>query len=230
MKTIKTTAPIAIEDLKQYFADNTINYVIDYSKSALKGAKILTYLSNLDLPCDIEFEDSEQGRAERIELLKEYFNSPLLVNIASLEQMAISVLQQYKGLGDYGLGDFIEENSEIITKWVSVLDSLSLYNMYIVDSEEMKGYAKSFPNDADDSTRGINFVSVLKHEDFYGFYDIVNKDSLKFYPTYFDSYMYKGKSLYNFWAVENNPLFVLTWGIATGIINGEQEMAEAKGE
>jgi hypothetical protein len=28
--------------------------------------------------------------------------------------------------------------------------------------------------------------------------------------------MFKGQNLYSFWANENNPMFLLTWGIAVG--------------
>jgi hypothetical protein len=35
--------------------------------------------------------------------------------------------------------------------------------------------------------------------------------------------MFKGKNLFSFWANENNPLFLLTWGIANNIHN-EREL------
>ena len=47
---IKTIAPIAIEDLKKYFLDKSITYNIDYTNSKIKGTKLLTYISNLDIP------------------------------------------------------------------------------------------------------------------------------------------------------------------------------------
>ena len=221
MNTIKTVAPIAIEELKKYFVDNTINYVIDYANSTIKGAKLLTYLSNLDLPCDIEFTDD----AEKLEILKEYFNSPLIVKIKSLEDLALSVLYEAKRFEDNGMNEFIEKNTEIVQQWLSVCDSLTLFNMYSVDHEEMKEFAQSFPLDETDSTRGINFVSLLDHEEFYGLYAVIAQDSLKFYKTYFNSYMFKGKNLYHYWANQNNPMFLLTWGIATGLDIASTEVA-----
>ena len=47
---IETKAPIAIDDLKKHFTDENVEFLIDYDKSDLKGEKLLTYLSNLDLP------------------------------------------------------------------------------------------------------------------------------------------------------------------------------------
>ena len=34
--------------------------------------------------------------------------------------------------------------------------------------------------------------------------------------------MFKGQNLYSYWANENNPMFLLTWGIANGIVTKEQ--------
>ena len=61
---IETKAPISIEDLKKHFTEKDVSYLIDYSTSELKGKKLLTYLSNLDIPADIKNVD--------LELVKEY--------------------------------------------------------------------------------------------------------------------------------------------------------------
>ena len=44
-----TIAPIPIELLKEYFSDDTIIFNVDYANSILKGEKLITYLSNLDV-------------------------------------------------------------------------------------------------------------------------------------------------------------------------------------
>jgi hypothetical protein len=33
--------------------------------------------------------------------------------------------------------------------------------------------------------------------------------------------MFKGKNMYAYWANENNPLFLLTYGIAEGVVGGD---------
>jgi len=35
--------------------------------------------------------------------------------------------------------------------------------------------------------------------------------------------MFKGNNLFSYWANENNPMFLLTWGIASGNIQKAQE-------
>ena len=41
-------------------------------------------------------------------------------------------------------------------------------------------------------------------------------DFVKNYTKYFKDYMFKGKSLFEYWATESNPLFLLTWAVAEG--------------
>ena len=121
---IETKAPIAIDELKKYFTDKDVSYLIDYSTSELKGKKLLTYLSNLDIPADIKNVD--------LELVKEYLHSVSLVNIKSLENIVIDILLVEKNLAkNEHYNKFITENFEIIEKWKNKLESLTLYNMYM---------------------------------------------------------------------------------------------------
>jgi hypothetical protein len=217
MNIIETTVPISVDNLKKYFTDKNIFYKIDYEKSELKGKNFITYLSNLDLPCDVINID--------IDLINEYFNSTSLVNISALENIAIDILLRYKKLNEIKIfDDFIDNNKKIIDKWCNKLESLIVYNMYMINSEEFRNYAKSFEKNDTNEIFGINFISLLKNERFYLFYNkIISK--LKFYTHYFDDYMFKGKNMYSYWAVDKNPMFLITWAIAAGKGN---EFIEAK--
>jgi hypothetical protein len=219
MNILNVSAPIAIEDLKKYFTDKTTFYNINYAESKLRGSKLITYLSNLDLPVDIELNVSDE---EKYELIKDYMNSPMLVNIESLEFAVISILEEAKGLNQYGHKIFIEQNQELIDRWISKIDSLTLYNMFIINSEETKQFAESFPLDETQDITGVNFISLLKHPEFYSLYHKIDESKLKFYKNYFNEYMFKGKNMYSFWANQNNPLFLLTFGIGSGDVTAEQ--------
>jgi hypothetical protein len=220
MNFVNTIAPIPIDELKKYFTDNNTFYIIDYKNSKLKGKKLLTYFSNLEIPVDISFKDTEID--DYFELLKEYFQTEMICNIKSLEKSAIDCLLHFKKIKINNFFDkFCIENELLIKEWVKKLDSLTLFNLYSVGSEEFSNFAQSYPSNDTCSLEGINFVSLLKHEEMYELYDIIEKDNLIFYGEYFNKYMFKGKNLFHFWANENNPLFLLTFGIAEGHVNAE---------
>ena len=191
---IETKAPIDIDDLKKHFTDKDVSFLIDYKASDLKGEKLLTYLSNLDLPCDLKNADHD--------LLKDYFYTSSLVKCPALEEMTIEVLHQYKNVD------------------VNNYDSLSLYNMYIVEDDKFKEYVETHPKDDTNDLEGVNFVSILHNTRFFEYYDKVEDKNLTFYTKYFKEYMFRGKNLFEYWANPNNPLFLITWDIARG--NGKE--------
>jgi hypothetical protein len=227
MNFVKTVAPIAIEDLKKYFMDRNTFFIIDYKNSSLRGKKLLTYLSNLDVPSDIDFTDCDDG--EFFEILTEYFNLQTLCKVEFLEKTAIAVLKEKSEiLNTRFFKTFIESNSEIIDGWLSKIYSLTLYNMYIVDIPEFKKFATDHTTDDTESLIGINFVSLLKHSELYDLYQKIDHGKIKFYKNYFNEYIFKGANLYSFWANENNPMFLLTVSISSGTINGNDYISAVK--
>ncbi len=160
-------------------------------------------------------------------MLKEYLNSSMIVNVATLERTIINILHQTKGLVPIIDKEFIEENKEILNKWISKLESLTLYNMYIVKEDAFKEFVDSFPIDETKEMVGVNFISLLKHKSFYSLYRNMDQKQLKFYSHYFNEYVFKGKNLFSYWANENNPLFLLTYGIAEGLVK-DNEYVEMK--
>jgi hypothetical protein len=225
LNIIKTTAPISIDLLKSYFVDKTIFYVIDYKNSTLKGKKLLTYLSNLEIPSDIDFTGCTDE--EFFEILNEYFSTEMICNINFLEKAAITALKEKTHIVETQFfKKFLDENGEIVESWLQKLYSLTLYNLYSIDNPEFKDFVSQHQMDDTDSLVGINFVSLLKHNETYELYQKLDTSKLKFYKKYFDEYMFKGKNLYYYWANENNPMFLLTFGIADGIVKGEEYVAQ----
>jgi hypothetical protein len=218
-KIIKVTAPISIENLKLYFEDKEIKFLINYTESTLKKEKIITYLSNLELPCDIIFDQSND---EHIELLKYYFISRNIISAPSLSEEALKVCLEFKNICDYGYQRFIDDNREIVENWVRLIESMSLYNLYTIKSEETENYVKGF-NSADCFSLGLNFVNLFSLEDLGLMYENIDENNLLYYPEFFNDYMFKGNSLYHYWANENNPMFIMTWGIMHNVIGEKVE-------
>jgi len=220
MNIVNTTAPLSIDNLKKFFVDKDILYIIDYKNSSIKGSKLLTYLSNLDIPCDIDFKDCSEE--ECYNMIKEYMHFSMLVNIRSLELVVISLLMQFKGLIKKQDERFIKENNDIIKHWITRVDSLTLYNMLIVDSQEFKDFVENFPTDDTDSLVGVNFLSLIKNPEMYDLYQTLDESAVVNYKKYFNEYMFKGKNLYSYWANENNPMFLLTYNIASGDLSANE--------
>ena len=91
-----------------------------------------------------------------------------------------------------------------------------IYNLHTIDLEDAKDFIDSAPKNNTDSLVGVNFVSLLKHEEIYHLIVDTELTDCVFYEKYFDEYMFKGKNLYSYWANDNNPLFLTTWAVATG--------------
>ena len=72
-----TVAPIPIEELKEYFNDDSIVFNINYANSTLKGNKLLTYISNLDIPVQLS-GFYELSYEEKEEFVLAYMNSKLI--------------------------------------------------------------------------------------------------------------------------------------------------------
>lgn len=213
MNIIETVAPIPIEDLKKYFEDNNTKYLIDYENSKLKGTKLLIYLSNLDIPCDIKIDTESENYYS---LLTDYLNCPFLLDIETLELSAIElILCKKKILQDDTLEKFVQENFEIITKWEKILDSCTLFNMYCVQEDSFKDFVKSHRVAEEESLEGINYVNLFKYPHLYEYLSNIRMENLYYYEKHFNDYMFKGKNLYSYWAVPENPLFLLTFSIAS---------------
>ena len=151
---------------------------------------------------------------DSINFIIDYENSEL-----QGEKLLVEVLLVRKNLSLECLGcyqDFINDNEEVIDIWIKKLDSLTLYNMYIIQDDEMKDWVLSYKEDDTDDIKGINFVSLLKHEDFYYYYNGLDEKNLTYYSKYFNEYMFNGKSLFDYWSYKKNPLFLLTWGVGAG--------------
>lgn len=213
MNIIETSVPISIDKLKDYFNDKEKIFLIDYDNSTLKNEKFLIYLSNLDLPCDLHFDKSKE---EHLSLLIDYLKSKNLVSIPSLEKESLCVFLQMKEIHDFGYKNFIEKNEEELNKILKLLESMSLYNFYCINSETFKKDVESREHKSCDDL-GYNFVNLFKYDDFNLLFENTKSNELFFYEDFFKEYMFKGKNLYYYWANENNPLFLMTWGIANGL-------------
>lgn len=215
---IETTAPISIDLLKLYFEDKETKFIINYKDSNLKGEKLITYLSNLDIPCDLNITEPD----DLVEMVGVYLNSTSLVNISLLEEVIINLLMQKRGIIPVVDSDVLEQYSKELDVWEQRVDSLTLYNIHSIQDETLKEFSENAPVAEDDGDmKGVNFVSLLKRDSLYSLLEKTEPDNLRYYPKFFNEYIFKGKNLFSYWANRNNPMFILTHSMASGSLDIE---------
>lgn len=215
---IHTSAPIPFEELKKFFQNDGVRYIVNISTSELKGDKLLTYLGNLDIPIDITYDKEE----ELFELAKNYLHFDLMVSINTLEDLTLGALFCLKGLDNNGLEQFVEDNYEILQKWERRLDQLLVYNFHTVNHTGYDDWIAELPVDEDDSREGINFVSLMKHKACYVLLQGAKEENKMFNPTFFNEPVFKGNNLFVYWAHDQNPIFLLQNAISSGEISGAE--------
>lgn len=201
---LRTKAPISTHDLKRKFKEN-IQFVIDYDESTYKGKVFLTYLSNLDANCKVVFNTPQS----KLELLKEYLHSTLLVNFPEMENMAMQVLLEAsgkEGFIEFDPWEFINSNTEIIEKWLRCIQSLPVFALWCNDAH--RDLVNEYPEDDDTSLAGINFVKLIKHENFPILIADIPYENLCWNKFFFESYVFAGDNLFTYFQEKNNPLFL----------------------
>lgn len=226
MNIIETTVPISIENLKKYFENKEINFHIDYDNSVLKEEKFLTYLSNLDVPCDVNLNIENE---EHQKLISIYMHMQNLVDITSFEEEVLCICLQAAGVVEVQkeYENFMEKNSQIINHWLQIFRSLSVYNSYIIKEESIKKTCREKFENIKSEGVGNNFVNLLKYKNCDLLYFYNEDEKLYFYEDLFEEYMFSGKNLFSFYANKNNKLFLLTWASTNGIL---EKFIEEMGE
>ena len=260
-----TVAPIPIEELKEYFNDDSIVFNIDYANSTLKGNKLLTYISNLDIPVQLS-GFYELSYEEKEEFVLAYMNSKLIVNLEDIEKTILYYLLVQLGfetpVGDFDnvyitninssagtaieseannetshldgnsnlkifnhdeLETFLENNEEVIKRWIIAIASGSVYNVVSIkdsDNNSIFPAEKEFEVLDDYDYVGVNYVKLFAYEKTQL---IMTYEGCPVYymKKQFEENMFKGKNLHYFFINENNFMSMFTFGIANGYIDYE---------
>ena len=130
------TAPIPASSLREHFVNKDVLFVIDYKNSTLKGMRLLTYLANLKMPVDIQWD--LDNYAEYSELLKAYFEQRGVVDCHSLAALASEVVMHFSRVrreectfispvSEEFIQRFCEENMNEVAMWCAFLSSMVVY-------------------------------------------------------------------------------------------------------
>jgi len=218
---VTTGAPIPLADLKMNFVGEGVRYLIDMDQNTMNPYVLITYLGNLEIDFNLKFHNYEQV----MDMLDAYLNTPTLVKIPELLKPMLEMVKAHKNLEsifnkeDKCQKEFFESHKDILDVWVRRLDSLLVYAIYAVNSEDMRDGIKDIPNNMDNDPVGCNFVNLLSLPNLLSYYETVDDRNLEYYPHLFNDYMFKDKALFDFWVNDENTINHLVSGIAVGKVS-----------
>ncbi|MNQ10545.1 hypothetical protein D3C85_233860 [compost metagenome] len=205
MEKISCTAPIGLAELKRKFTEE-VEFEIDYDNSRFKGKTLITYLSNLDITVRLKLSDPVEAQ----KLVADYLTMPAMVKIADLEDLAMNLVLAYNQkpyLLPFDPTDFLVANQPVLEMWTRRLFSLPLYAMYSM-GQEYRDAVHTYPEDKDDNVIGLNFVHLIKHPLFAVLLENMTEEKWTWNKTFFNEYVFAGNNLFNYFAVQDNPLFI----------------------
>lgn len=225
---IETKVPLSMEEMKNLFMNrDKFRYVINYSDSSLKGSGFLFYISNLELPAELDLTD-DVSTEDKFELIYEYMKMSNLIDVGTLAYTVMEILLVARNVDTSDMFDnsfltkdevhqFIQEHTEIVKKWISFMNSLYVYALYVAyetSPSENAGDANPIqqmvPKIDDPNYIGNNFINVMNLPGFFEIYfsKEINMDNTAFFTHQFTEYCFQGKNLYHFFAHEDNWLFL----------------------
>lgn len=206
--------PLDDNQLLEFIDNQDKVYVIDFSKNTLDNQTALTYLSNLEMKCNVDF--SGLSLEQKFDLIKTYMTFDSMVSIENLEKLVLQIFNQYKGLiiedsildilSKDEISSFIKENQDLLQKYDEVFSSIFFFNLMSFYNNEEKELMKKGCEKIIQNPRyiGINFVNLLKYPEFYAQFLLDKPKYTYYFQEYFEDYMFKGYNLFKFLETENN--------------------------
>lgn len=206
--------PLDDNQLLEFIDNQDKVYEIDFSKNTLDNQTALTYLSNLEMKCNIDF--SGLSLEQKFDLIKIYMTFDSMVSIENLEKIVLQIFNQYKGisledcnlniLSKEEISTFIDKNQELLQKYDEVFSSIFFFNLLSYYNEEERELMKKGCEKVIQNPRyiGINFVNLLKYPEFYAQFLLDKPKYTYYFQEYFEDYMFKGYNLFKFLETENN--------------------------
>lgn len=206
--------PLDDNQLLEFIDNQDKVYEIDFSKNTLDNQTALTYLSNLEMKCNVDF--SNLSLEQKFDLIKIYMTFDSMVSIENLEKIVLQIFNQYKGisledcnlniLSKEEISTFIDKNQELLQKYDEVFSSIFFFNLLSYYNEEERELMKKGCEKVIQNPRyiGINFVNLLKYPEFYAQFLLDKPKYTYYFQEYFEDYMFKGYNLFKFLETENN--------------------------
>jgi hypothetical protein len=226
----EVTAPLKVEELKDFIENKNKRYIINYQKSEIKDSILLNYLSNLELPCELDLQNEDYKSKES--LILAYLNSKNMIELSSLSLNVAMILLERRGVvtdqvfinplfSKEEVKLFINSHEDVLNKWEHFIESSIVYSLYILKDLDRENDIKSLAPNIDDSNYvGLNIVHLFKIPSFMElFFMAPVKHEPSFFVRQFEEYMFRGANLYDFFLHENNSMFTLLLAQYSGSID-----------
>lgn len=222
-----TTAPLSTELIREFFDNKDLFYLLNISKSRLKGAQFLTFTTNLDLPCDAFFEEG-YSYEEYEQILLAYMNQNSITRITSLHVMAAQMLLVAKGIpftespyniqvSEEYVERFIEAHKDQISRWLHFIDSTQVFALQCIPRlREHYKPLDTFDVVDDRAYVGANAAMLYTIPEFIGNYFRADAYRLSYFKQQFDEYIFKGAHLSRYFEHKNNLAAILFSHYAQG--------------
>lgn len=220
-------APLKIEEIKEYFQNKDIVFRIDCSASKIEGEMLLTYISNLDLPCELILNSME--KTKKFELLKNYLTTKSLCESSTLKLLSAQILLENVGVDSSFLSaqriltrdeitEFIKENNDVVTSWATFVSSTMIYMLSSIEAiSEEHNFKEQFQVIDDVDYVGFNVVNLFSVTMFIeAFFSVPAQTPIFYFKNQFEKYMFKGKSFYFYFAKPENMLLSILEGLLAG--------------
>ena len=222
--------PLKVEELKEFIENKKYIYLINYQRSELKSAVLLNYISNLELPAEILMADSSYE--EKAGLLKAYMETRNIVKIDSIALNVAKILLDYRGIKTNEVFDhpyldqnetkqFIDDHKDLIERWEHFLESTTIFALSSMKNLNDSLNIKEDIEVINDSRYvGSNIVNLFSIPSFSELFFLVPlRTELKYFKPQFEEFMFKGKSLYDYYFCEENDVLKMFFAHVENDIN-----------
>jgi hypothetical protein len=230
---IKSPVPLDMEQIKNLYTNkDKVQFLLDYKKSQIRDRGFLFYVGNLEIPGDVLLDVPSE---EKLSLVREYMILPNLVNLNTLVLAVMQIVLIRKGadvsdmfsataLTKDEANIFIEQNTELVDKWIVFIDSLYVFALYCaymndtigdsVDENIIREKSKNNPirhmvtECMDPTYISPNFIYLIQTPMFLQTYFSLGIDlnKTRFFTFQFTEYCYKGMNLFYHFVEKDNWL------------------------
>lgn len=225
--------PLSVEQIKEFFTNKELLYFVNYKDSDLKGTVFLTYLSNLDLPADIDFSGSSYEQKEQ--LIKIYMTTRNLLVCEALRLNVAKILLEYRGIDtstmfvnpcftNEEVKRFHTENQDLLDRWEQFIESTTIYAQSTIESlNDLLNIEETIEQVEDPQFIGANVVHMFSIPSFYEvFLTVPFRKELKYFKHQFQDYMFRGKNFFSFFNSDENIVYQTFLANVNGVISLEE--------